>query len=119
MPQSRILNKLQWERKWKIKSSKSIGNEWGANPAQAAFPELLEAGKVLYFRGLEFEISAGERRFFTPQIKHPKSRNISLDNQGRLAGSAGDAGVQEELGALLGRFRSCAQTLIHSRFPPL
>ncbi|MFZ2629604.1 MAG: Kdo hydroxylase family protein [Rugosibacter sp.] len=95
----------------------STGNEWGENPAQAAFPELLEAGKVLYFRGLEFEISAGERRFFTPQIKHPKSRNISLDNQGRLAGSTGDAGVQEELGALLGRFRSCAQTLIHSRFP--
>lgn len=95
----------------------STGGEWDANPAQAAFPELLEAGKVLYLHGLEFDFSAEEKRFFTPQIKHPKARNISLDSQGHLAGAAGDAGMQEALGALLGRFRACAQTLIHSHFP--
>lgn len=115
-PLSRILNKVQL-KKMENQVTEIVTNEWNANPTQAAFPELLEAGKVLHFRGLEFAIPAQERQFFTPQIKSPKSRNISLDNQGCLAGAAGDAAVKEALGALLGRFRMCAQTLIHSCFP--
>lgn len=94
-------------------------DDWGATGGlQEALPELLEAGKVLHFRGLKFDISAQERQLFTPDIQAPKARNISLRGDGHLAGVAGDdAAANAALGAMIGRFRAGAQTLIHDCFP--
>jgi hypothetical protein len=58
-----------------------------------------------------------EARFLTPDVLDPKSRNISLDANGRLKGAAGDATAQGELATMIGRFRSQAQTLVHSLLP--
>ncbi|TFW09824.1 3-deoxy-D-manno-oct-2-ulosonic acid (Kdo) hydroxylase [Oxalobacteraceae bacterium OM1] len=77
----------------------------------------VEAGKVLYFPRLAFRLSDAERRFLTPDIRDPKTRNISLDASGRLKGAVGDAASQQELAAMIGRFRSQARALIDSLLP--
>src|SRR3569832_2021078 len=77
----------------------------------------LEAGKVLYFPRLAFRLTTAEARFLTPGVLDPKSRNISLDANGRLKGASGDATAQGELAAMIGRFRNHAQTLVHSLLP--
>jgi hypothetical protein len=77
----------------------------------------LEAGKVLYFPQLAFRLTAQEQRFLTPEIRDPKIRNISLDANGRLKGAIGDAAMQAELAAMIGRFRAQAQTLVDSLLP--
>jgi hypothetical protein len=58
-----------------------------------------------------------ERRLFTPDIRDPKTRNISLDASGRLKGAAGDEATQTALAAMIGRFRAQAKSLIDSLFP--
>jgi len=77
----------------------------------------LEAGKVLYFPKLTFVLTQDEQRFFNTQIRDPKSRNISLDEHGRLQGARGEAGVQSGLAAMIARFRTQAHTLIASLAP--
>src|SRR5438067_2282888 len=91
--------------------------EWAVGAASDAWITALEAGKVLYFPKLAFTPSADEQRFFSPNIRDPKSRNISLDAQGRLKGAAGDDATQAALASMIGRFRTQAQSLIHSIVP--
>lgn len=90
---------------------------WQPETANAEWITELEAGKVLYFPHLAFTPTEAERRFLTPDARDPKSRNISLDAQGRLKGAAGDATAQRELAAMIGRFRAQAQTLIGAILP--
>jgi hypothetical protein len=92
-------------------------NTWRPAAANADWIAALEAGKVLYFPNLAFELSAAERRFLTPEARDPKSRNISLDANGKLKGAAGDAAAQAEMAAMIGRFRAQAQTLIDAILP--
>ena len=82
-----------------------------------AWISALEAGKVLYFPHLPFALIADERRFFNPAIRHPTSRNISLDADGRLKGAQGDQATQIALAVMIGRFRAQAQGLIESLLP--
>jgi hypothetical protein len=91
--------------------------EWAVGAAQDEWIAALESGKVLYLPKLAFKATSDEQRFFTPDIRDPKSRNISLDAQGRLKGAAGDEATQVQLASMIGRFRSQAQTLIHSILP--
>ncbi|MGZ3253113.1 MAG: Kdo hydroxylase family protein [Burkholderiaceae bacterium] len=91
--------------------------EWAVSTASEAWIAALEAGKVLYFPKLAFTHSADEQRFFSPDIRDPKSRNISLDAQGRLKGAVGDEATQAALASMIGRFRTQAQSLIHSIVP--
>ena len=77
----------------------------------------LEAGKVLYFSHLAFTTTARERLFFTPEIRDPKTRNISLDERGRLKGALGDAATQDALALMMARFRQQAHLLIDSLLP--
>ncbi|MDL2358418.1 MAG: Kdo hydroxylase family protein [Pseudomonadota bacterium] len=72
----------------------------------------LEAGKVLYFPALAFTPLPAEARLFTPAMRDPASRNISLDAGGRLRGAAGEAQSQAALAAMMLRFRAQAQALI-------
>ena len=91
--------------------------EWQISNVSATWIAALEAGKVLYFPHLAFMPTADEQRFFTPEIRDPKTRNISLDASGRLKGALGDAVAQTKLAAMIGRFRTQAQTLIDSLLP--
>ena len=70
------------------------GSSWRPASANADWIAALEAGKVLYFPNLAFELNTSERRFLTPEARDPKARNISLDANGRLKGAAGDAVAQ-------------------------
>jgi hypothetical protein len=91
--------------------------EWKTNSTQDKWVTDLEAGKVLHFTRLEFPISTLELSFFTPEIRNPKSRNISLDVSGNLKGATGDQQVQAGLGAMMTRFRAQSQMLVNSYFP--
>jgi hypothetical protein len=91
--------------------------EWQPAAPQEAWIRALEAGKVLYFPQLAFVLNESEKRFLTPSIRDPKTRNISLDAGGRLKGAVGDASVQQNLAAMVARFRKQAQELIHSLLP--
>jgi hypothetical protein len=77
----------------------------------------LEAGKVLYFSSLGFDPTPGERRLFTPDIRDPKSRNISLSANNALKGAAGDESAQADLSAMMLRFRTQAESLLDTLFP--
>jgi hypothetical protein len=77
----------------------------------------LEAGKVLYFPDFGFAARPEERALFTPEIRDPKSRNISLAPDGRLKGAAGDAQAQAALAGMIGRFRDQAESLLDALVP--
>lgn len=91
--------------------------DWNAATPNKAWITALEAGKVLVFPRLGFELLAGERALLTPALLAPKARNISLDAQGRLKGVAGDDATQRSAVAMVGRFRAQAQQLIHGLLP--
>lgn len=85
-----------------------------ANPALVT---ALEAGKVLYFPTLAFEPFPEESGLFTPEVRDPRSRNISFDAEGRLKGAAGDADAQRALAGMMSRFRAQAEALLASLAP--
>ena len=91
--------------------------EWKTHSLEDNGLHDLEAGKVLHFNRLEFPLSALEKSFFTPDIRHPKSRNISLDASGNLKGVVGNEAVQDGVTAMMDRFRNQAQSLVQSYFP--
>ncbi|MBV8603697.1 MAG: Kdo hydroxylase family protein [Pelomonas sp.] len=94
------------------------GRDWPPQVDDAApLVAALEAGKVLYFPKLAFEVKAEERRLFTPEIRDPKARNISLNADGRLAGAQGDPEALEQLAAMVGRFRRQARGLVDALLP--
>jgi hypothetical protein len=77
----------------------------------------LEAGKVLYFPNIGFTPTQAERRLFSPEVRDPKSRNISLDPKGVLKGGAGEADTQAALAAMIGRFQAQASAMLETLFP--
>jgi len=77
----------------------------------------LEAGKVLYFPQLPFELLPEEKVLLKPEIRAPKVRNISLDAAGHLKGAVGDTATQLALALMIGRFREQAQSLVYSLLP--
>lgn len=91
--------------------------DWQPQSADASWIAALEAGKVLYFPKLAFELQESEKRFLTPDARDPKSRNISLDAQGKLKGAAGDEAAQRDMAAMIGRFRTQAKSLIDAILP--
>ncbi|SCK53732.1 3-deoxy-D-manno-oct-2-ulosonic acid (Kdo) hydroxylase [Variovorax sp. HW608] len=91
--------------------------DWNGAVPNDAWIAALEAGKVLYFPRLGFEVLPEERPLLSPQVLSPKVRNISLDAQGRLKGVEGDEARQQAVAAMVGRFRAQAQQLIHGLLP--
>ena len=53
----------------------------------------------------------------SPAVLSPDVRNISLDANGRIKGVAGDEARQQAVAAMVGRFRTQAQALIHGLLP--
>jgi len=92
-------------------------SDWQFEQGDPAWIAALEAGKVLYFPHLAFQLQANELQFLNPDVRDPKVRNISLDAHGQLKGALGDAARQAALAAMIGRFRTQAQSLIRSLVP--
>ncbi|HEX7642287.1 MAG TPA: Kdo hydroxylase family protein [Burkholderiaceae bacterium] len=93
------------------------GTSWQPELVHTDWIAALEAGKVLYFPRLAFELQEGEKRFLDPAVRDPKSRNISLDAKGNLKGAVGDAAAQAQLAAMIARFRKQARSLIDAILP--
>ena len=91
--------------------------EWQVSEPNQAWIAALEAGKVLYFPHLPFQLLPQENALLKPSIRDPKVRNISLDLHGHLKGAAADVATQLSLAIMIGRFRDQAQSLIHSLLP--
>ena len=94
---------------------------WRGGTPQPAWIKALEAGKVLYFPKLAFELLVDERRFLDPALLSADARNISLDissgGMSRIKGVQGDPQVQQSVAAMVMRFRTHAQALVHSLLP--
>lgn len=91
--------------------------DWSAATPNEAWIAALEAGKVLYFPRLGFDLLAEEQALLSPAVLLPDVRNISLDASGRIKGVAGDEARQQAVAAMIGRFRTQAQRLIHGLLP--
>lgn len=91
--------------------------EWVGVPSRPAWTAALEAGKVLFFPSLRFALDAAEQTLLRPEVRDPKSRNISLGVDDRLKGAAGDAATQAAVARMVARFRSQARQLIDDLFP--
>jgi hypothetical protein len=90
---------------------------WQAPTPNLDWIAALEAGKVLYFPKLPFELLPSEQVLLTPNVRNPKARNISLAASGHLKGAAGDTATQLALALMIGRFREQALALINSLLP--
>lgn len=90
---------------------------WQVMQPTAAWIAALEAGKVLYFPRLAFDLLPDEQVLLTPTVRAAKARNISLDAHGRLKGAAGTIETQLALALMVGRFRAQALELVNSLFP--
>ena len=91
--------------------------DWSAAVPNEAWIAALEAGKVLYFPRLGFELLASEQALLTPALLLPDVRNISLDANGHIKGVAGGEDVQRAAAEMVGRFRSQAQQLVQGLLP--
>lgn len=92
-------------------------SDWAPGHAEDQWIAALEAGKVLNCPRLAFALRPDERHFLTPEIRDPKTRNISLGADGELRGAVGTTATQAELAAMLARFRLHAKTLIAALAP--
>ena len=95
--------------------------DWTGGTAQPAWIQALEAGKVLYFPKLGFELLAHESRLLDPSLLSPTVRNISLnvaqDGTSQVKGLLGTPQIQQSMAAMVGRFRTQAQALVNSLLP--
>jgi hypothetical protein len=91
--------------------------DWQQAEAQPAWIEALEAGKVLHFPRLAFQLEVAEKALLAPSLLAEGVRNISLDGQGRIKGVAGNEDVQRAAAVMVGRFRTQAVGLIHKLLP--
>ena len=92
-------------------------DEWHTVQGNDAWRAALEAGKVLFFPNLGFQLQPEERALLRPDIRDPGVRNISLNVDGSLKGAVGDAATQAALEAMIARFREQASALIAALLP--
>jgi hypothetical protein len=93
----------------------------GWTGATAAAPhkhaETLEAGDVLFFPGLAFDIASSELRLFSPELV-ARSKNVSFDpRSGRLGGTSLDGADRTSLRDLIARFSGAASTFVRGTLP--
>ena len=68
--------------------------DWRNTTGRPEWTAAVEAGKVLYFPHLSFQLSSDEKALLRPDVRDPKTRNISLNVDGSIKGVAGDAATQ-------------------------
>jgi hypothetical protein len=88
-----------------------------AGPAAPQWIVAVEAGRVLYFPQLAFQLDAAEQALLSPQLLAEGSRNISLEAGGVLKGVAGPQATQQLVAGLVGRFAGHARALVDRLFP--
>jgi hypothetical protein len=93
--------------------------DWSKVQGRDEWTAAVEAGKVLYFPQLSFQLSEQEKTLLRPDVRDPKTRNISLNVDGSIKGVAGDEATQAQVAAMVGRFREQATALIAGLFPPI
>ncbi|WP_144731054.1 Kdo hydroxylase family protein [Extensimonas perlucida] len=91
--------------------------QWQGLQARPEWTAALEAGKVLFFPRLGFELSPAEKALLREDMLDPGKRNVSLDAEGVLNHAAGSAAEQKALAAMIGRFRAQALQLIDDLLP--
>ncbi|MFO1225941.1 Kdo hydroxylase family protein [Roseateles sp.] len=89
--------------------------DWSA--ALGGLVSELEAGKLLFFPSLRFQMDRDEAALLRPDVRDPKSRNISLRPDGRLVGAAVTGPEHGRLCAMIGRFAHQARSLIDAIAP--
>lgn len=90
---------------------------WNQPVEQLEWVAHLEAGRVLHFLNLPFEIKADELSLFATDTLDPKFRNISLGENLSLKGMQGTPENQEIMKNLILKFRELANQLVISAFP--
>jgi hypothetical protein len=91
--------------------------DWSGAASEARWIEAVEAGRVLHFPRLAFELSPVEQALLRPELLAPGVRNISLDAQGKLKGVAGGDLVETAVAAMMARFAGQARALVRGLFP--
>ena len=91
--------------------------DWHNVEGRPDWTAAVEAGKVLYFPQLTFQLTEQEKSLLRPDVRDAKSRNISLNVDGSIKGVAGDAATQQQVAAMVARFREHATALISGLFP--
>lgn len=91
--------------------------DWRQTSGRPEWTAAVEAGKVLYFPQLAFQLSEQEKSLLRPDIRDPKTRNISLNVDGSIKGVAGDEATRQQVAVMVGRFREQATALIAGLFP--
>ncbi len=92
-------------------------SDWSQAHSRAEWTQAVEAGKVLYFPKLGFELQPEERALLREDMLKAGTRNVSLGADGVLKGAAGSQQEQKELASLVGRFRHQAVQLIDDLLP--
>src|SRR5947207_2494393 len=93
---------------------------WRGPFAQAqrdAAVDALEAGKVLFLPKLGFALTGAEQPLLSPALSDGKSKNISLEPDGRLKHATVSAEGRAALQAMMQRFASSAIDLITGLVP--
>lgn len=91
--------------------------DWRQTSGRPEWTAAVEAGKVQYFPQLAFQLSEQEKSLLRPDIRDPKTRNISLNVDGSIKGVAGDEATRQQVAVMVGRFREQATALIAGLFP--
>ena len=92
-------------------------HDWQGVRPEPEWTAALEAGKVLFFPHLRFELEPAEAALLRPEVRDPKSRNISLGVDDRHKGAAGDEATQAAVARMVRRFRTQAHALIEGLLP--
>lgn len=91
--------------------------DWSQAHPEPEWTRAVEAGKVLYFPRLGFELQPQEKHLLREEMLKPGTRNVSLGADGVLKGAAGSEEDQKLLTAMIGRFRHQAMQLIDGLLP--
>ena len=91
--------------------------EWAQAHPRPEWTQAVEAGKVLYFPKLGFELTPEEQPLLREDMLKAGSRNVSLGADGVLKGAGGTEAEQKLLAAMVGRFRQQALGMIDGLLP--
>jgi len=78
----------------------------------------LEDGQVVFLPKFSFTLKDDEKRFLTPDILSPKSKNISFDlKNDKIGGSISENQEREALKEMMKRYAIVSKALVESLFP--
>ena len=92
-------------------------DDWARAHSRPEWTAAVEAGKVLYFPRLGFQLRDEEQALLREDMLAAGTRNVSLGADGVLKGAGGSAAEQQALAAVIGRFRQQALQLVDGLLP--